>query len=56
MILVDEYATEETVMLIRLHEADRSIPLFILSEQTSEQIFAFQDTLYKMITKCCVRV
>jgi len=51
MFLVEEYATEETVMLIRLHEADRSIPLFVLSEQTSEQIFAFQDTLYNRISE-----
>jgi glutamate dehydrogenase len=51
MLLVDEYAIEETVMLIRLHEADRSIPLFVLSEQTSEQIFAFQATLYSRISE-----
>jgi glutamate dehydrogenase len=51
MLLVDEYAIEETVMLIRLHEADRSIPLFVLSEQTSEQIFAFQATLYERISE-----
>ncbi|MCP4119145.1 MAG: hypothetical protein GY737_27820 [Desulfobacteraceae bacterium] len=46
MLLVDEYATEETVMLIRLHEADRSVPLFVLSER----IFAFQATLYDRIS------
>ncbi len=29
-------------MLIRIHEADPSVPLFDLSEKTSEQIFALQ--------------
>ena len=29
-------------MLIRIHEADPSVPLFELSEKTSEQIFALQ--------------
>ncbi|MCP4119723.1 MAG: NADP-specific glutamate dehydrogenase GdhA, partial [Desulfobacteraceae bacterium] len=51
MLLVDEYATEETVMLIRLHEADRSVPLFVLSERTSERIYAFQATLYDRISE-----
>ena len=39
MILVDRYARAETDMLIRIQEADPSIPLFDLSEITSEQIF-----------------
>ncbi|MCB2148324.1 MAG: NAD-glutamate dehydrogenase [Deltaproteobacteria bacterium] len=42
MMLVDKYARAETEMLIRIHEADPSIPLFDLSEKTSEQIFALQ--------------
>ena len=42
MILVDRYARAETEMLIRIHEADPSVPLFDLSEKTSEQIFALQ--------------
>ncbi len=41
--LVDTYARAETSMLLKLHEADPSAPLFVLSEQTSEQIFALQD-------------
>ena len=42
MMLVDKYARAETEMLIRIHEADPSVPLFDLSEKTSEQIFALQ--------------
>ncbi|MCJ7829972.1 MAG: NAD-glutamate dehydrogenase, partial [Desulfobacterales bacterium] len=42
MLLVDKYARAETEMLIRVHEADPSVPLFDLSEKTSEQIFALQ--------------
>ncbi|MBF0202344.1 MAG: NAD-glutamate dehydrogenase [Desulfamplus sp.] len=41
MVLVSRYASEETGMLIKIHEAD-SIPLFELSEKTSERIFALQ--------------
>jgi glutamate dehydrogenase len=42
MLLVDKYARAETAMLIRVHEADPSVPLFDLSERTSEQVFALQ--------------
>ncbi len=42
MMLVDKYARSETEMLIRIHDADPSVPLFDLSEKTSEQIFALQ--------------
>ncbi|MCG8687401.1 MAG: NAD-glutamate dehydrogenase [Desulfobacterales bacterium] len=42
MNLVSTYAAAETKMLIKIHEADPEVPLFILSEKTSEQIFAFQ--------------
>ncbi len=42
MLLVDKYARAETQMLIHMHEADPSVPLFDLSEKTSEQIFALQ--------------
>ncbi|HSO67516.1 MAG TPA: NADP-specific glutamate dehydrogenase GdhA, partial [Desulfatirhabdiaceae bacterium] len=42
MTRVDRYARAETQMLIRIHEADPSVPLFELSEKTSEQIFALQ--------------
>ena len=37
--LVAKYAALETKMLIRIHEANPSEPLFALSEKTSEQIF-----------------
>ena len=43
--LVDRYARLETGLLLRLHEADPQQPLFVLSEVTSEQIFALQDLL-----------
>jgi glutamate dehydrogenase len=42
LTLVDQYARAETQMLIRIHETDPSVPLFELSEKTSEQIFALQ--------------
>lgn len=42
MDLVATYAKAETAMLIRIHESDPSVPLFVLSEKTSEQIFTFQ--------------
>ncbi|MBU2453091.1 MAG: NAD-glutamate dehydrogenase, partial [Proteobacteria bacterium] len=40
--LVSTYASAETDMLIRIYEKDPLVPLFVLSEKTSEQIFAFQ--------------
>jgi glutamate dehydrogenase len=42
MTLVETYARKETQMLLRVHESDPSVPLFALSEKTSEQIFALQ--------------
>jgi glutamate dehydrogenase len=45
MQLVRQYGQQETKMLLKLHEAGENRPLFQLSEQSSEQIFAFQDTL-----------
>ena len=42
MMLVNTHASAEADMLIRIHEKDPKIPLFVLSEKTSEQIFAFQ--------------
>ncbi len=42
LTLADQYGRAETQMLIRIHEADPSVPLFALSEKTSEQIFALQ--------------
>jgi glutamate dehydrogenase len=47
MLLVDRYAKEETAMLIRLHEAQPEIPLFDLSQQSSEYIFTLQAVLEK---------
>lgn len=43
--LVQHYAKMETTLLIQLHEGDPSVPLFDLSEQTSELIFTLQDKL-----------
>ncbi|MBF0413857.1 MAG: NAD-glutamate dehydrogenase [Desulfamplus sp.] len=43
MLLVQKYSAAETDMLIKIHDANPSVPLFELSEKTSEQIFALQD-------------
>ena len=43
--LVDRYARLETGLLLRLYDADPSVPLFELSETTSEEIFSLQDRL-----------
>ncbi len=43
LTLVDRYARAETQMLLRIHETNPSVPLFELSEITSEQIFALQQ-------------
>ncbi len=40
--LVRTHACNETAMLLEIHEKNPEIPLFVLSELTSEQIFAFQ--------------
>ncbi len=40
---VSDHAAAETRMLLSIHEASPETPLFVLSEETSEQIFAFQD-------------
>ncbi|MFO7712821.1 NAD-glutamate dehydrogenase domain-containing protein [Desulfosarcina sp.] len=50
MTLVDKYARAETEMLIQIHAADPSVPLFDLSERTSEQIFALQRICEQNIT------
>jgi glutamate dehydrogenase len=42
MTLVDNNARAETSMLIQIHETDPAVPLFVLSEQTSEAIFSLQ--------------
>ncbi|MBF0377172.1 MAG: NAD-glutamate dehydrogenase [Desulfamplus sp.] len=43
MLLVQKYSSAETGMLIKIHDANPSTPLFELSEKTSEQIFSLQD-------------
>ncbi|MEA2061025.1 MAG: NAD-glutamate dehydrogenase [Thermodesulfobacteriota bacterium] len=43
MELVEKYSAAETDMLIKIHDKEPSIPLFELSEKTSEQIFGLQD-------------
>lgn len=45
--LVNKIACVETQMLINIHEADPKVPMFVLSETTSEQIFAFQEIVEK---------
>jgi glutamate dehydrogenase len=50
IILVDKYARAETEMLIRIHEANPAVPLFELSEKTSEQIFSLQRICEQNIT------
>ena len=49
MDLVATYARLEASMLIRIHESDPAVPLFVLSERTSEQIFAFQGVVAEHI-------
>lgn len=49
LTLVNTYAAAETDMLIRIYEKDPSVPLFVLSEKTSEQIFAFQKIVEEHI-------
>ncbi len=43
--MVSRYARLETSLLLRLYDADPAVPLFELSEITSEKIFALQDEL-----------
>lgn len=45
LLLVERYAELETGLLLKIYDADPSVPLFELSESTSEQIFALQDLL-----------
>jgi glutamate dehydrogenase len=49
--LVDRYSRMETGLLLRLYDADPSVPLFELSEKTSEQIFALQDQLEPVLAE-----
>ncbi len=49
MTLVERYAKEEVEMLLKLHEITPEIPLFDLSEQSSEKIFELQDKLEEHI-------
>ncbi|MCP4114878.1 MAG: NADP-specific glutamate dehydrogenase GdhA [Desulfobacteraceae bacterium] len=45
MELVIDYGAAETKMLLKIHEREPAIPLFDLSEKTSEQIFKLQALL-----------
>ena len=47
MKLVSTYAIAEISILLKIYEQDPTVPLFILSEKTSEQIFTFQDIVTK---------
>jgi glutamate dehydrogenase len=49
--LVDRYSRMETGLLLRLYDADPSVPLFELSEKTSEQIFTLQDQLEPVLAE-----
>ena len=49
MLLVERYTSMETDMLLDLHDKDPEVPLFVLSEETSERIFAFQARLQERI-------
>ncbi len=51
MTLVDTHARAETSMLIKIHEADPMVPLFVLTEQTSERIFALQEVFEQRIAE-----
>ncbi len=45
MNLVNKYSSMETDILLRQHDRNPQIPLFDLSESSSEKIFALQDEL-----------
>lgn len=47
--MVERYASIEARMLLDHYEKDPMIPLFDLSEKTSERIFAFQEYLFERI-------
>lgn len=49
MQLVNRYARQETEMLLSLHEQHPEIPLFDLSEKSSESIFALQQDLEQLL-------
>lgn len=47
--MVSRYAAVETEILLKVYTSDPMVPLFDLSERTSERIFAFQDQLLARI-------
>lgn len=47
--MVNRYSCMETNLLLRLHDSNLSIPLFELSESSSEEIFRLQNRLEKSI-------
>ncbi len=49
IMLVKKYSADETDMLIKIHETDTSVPLFELSETTSEYIYSLQAVLEKKL-------
>lgn len=51
IVLVEKYSCLETDILLHLHDSNPEIPLFDLSERTSEQIFTLQDTLNKRLNE-----
>ncbi len=51
IMLVKKYSAEETDMLIKIHESDTSVPLFELSETTSEYIYSLQAVFEEKLTE-----
>ncbi len=49
MLLVEKYAGVETDMILRIHDKEKDVPLFALSEITSEEIFGLQALLEENI-------
>ncbi|GAB6191223.1 NAD-glutamate dehydrogenase domain-containing protein [Desulfocastanea catecholica] len=49
--LVERYSRLETNLLLQIHDTDPAVPLFDLSERTSEQIFALQNILVGRLDK-----
>jgi glutamate dehydrogenase len=49
--LIERYSRLETDLLLNIYETDPMVPLFDLSEKTSEQIFALQALLVERLDK-----
>jgi len=49
IMLVEKYSADETGMLIKIHDSDTTVPLFELSETTSEYIYSLQAFFEKKL-------